>query len=89
MLEPHWVQFHDGAGDTFPMLVTQHGAEEHVGGYVLVTNVPDDNPAGLGEGWNRRVHIGRGDESKGASWSPVDGVDPGDTDSESEEVQPG
>jgi len=78
MLEPHWVQFHDGAGNSFPMLVTQHGAEEHVGGAVFCAESPPESDAGLQEGWNNRVHIGRGDVSKGASWSPIDGVDPGD-----------
>jgi hypothetical protein len=80
VLEPHWVQFHDGAGGSHPMLVTQHGAEDHVGGFVLCTNMPATNDAGLEEGWNKRVHIGRGDVSKGASWSPVDGLDPGEED---------
>ncbi len=77
MLEPHWVQFHDGEGNSYPMLVTQHGADEHVGGSVLVVDDdPPKNDAGLSTGWNQRTHIGRGDVSKGASWSPIDGVDP-------------
>lgn len=72
MLEPHWVQFHDGAGKSYPMLVTQHGADGHVGGAVLVVDDPGENEAGLSNGWNTRVHIGRGDASKGASWSELD-----------------
>lgn len=73
MLEPHWVQFHDGAGNSFPMLVVRHGADEHVGGFVFVLDdefVPD-NQAGLTPGMNSRMHIGRGDVTKGASWSPM------------------
>jgi hypothetical protein len=75
MLEPHWVQFHDGEGNSYPFLVTQHGADEHVGGSVLVVGEVEENEAGLSTGWNTREHIGRGDVTKGASWSPVDGVD--------------
>ena len=75
MLEPHWVSFHDGAGNSFPMLVTQHGADEHVGGSVLCVEAPPASEAGLSEGWNNRIHIGRGDVTKGASWSPMDGME--------------
>jgi hypothetical protein len=73
MIEPHFVQFHDGAGNSYPFLVTQHGADEHMGGFVLVVDEIDgDNPAGLAPGLNARTYIGRGDATKGASWSPIE-----------------
>ena len=68
LINPRFVKFHDGAGKSFCMLVTKEDADEHASGAVWCDDI--DNAAGLSEGWNTRVQIGRGDASKGASWSP-------------------
>ena len=68
---PRFVKFHDGAGKAFLFLVTKEDEGEHLSGIVWCDD-PDNN-AGLTEGqWNARVQIGRGDPSKGASWSNFD-----------------
>lgn len=65
---PKFVKFHDGAGKSFVFLVTKEDDGEHLSGAVWCDDL--DNAAGLSEGWNARTQIGRGDVSKGASWSP-------------------
>jgi hypothetical protein len=67
-VKPHFVRFHDGEGKSFAMLVTHEAEGEHMSGAVWCQDT--DNAAGLSEGWNVRNDIGRGDETKGASWSP-------------------
>lgn len=68
LVEPRFVKFHDGHGKAFLFLVTKEDDGEHLSGAVWCDDT--DNAAGLTEGWNARVQIGRGDPDKGASWSP-------------------
>ena len=68
IIKPEFVQFHDGSGKSFVMMVTHRHPDDHVSGAVWCQDA--DNNAGLSDGWNVRNKIGRGDESKAASWSP-------------------
>ena len=67
-VKPRTVRFHDGSGKSFMFVATHEGDEEHLSGAVWCQDT--NNDAGLTEGWNARNDIGRGDETKGASWSP-------------------
>lgn len=72
LIYPRFVKFHDGAGKSFQFWVTKEDPGEHRSGAVWCDD--PDNTAGLTEGWNARVQIGRADDSDevpgGASWSP-------------------
>lgn len=72
LVHPKFVKFHDGEGKSFVMLVTKEDDGQHLSGAVWCDD--NDNAAGLSEGWNPRVQIGRNDDSLevpgGASWSP-------------------
>lgn len=78
LIYPRFVQFHDGMGKSFLFLVTKEDEGEHLSGTVWCDDI--DNDAGLAEGWNARVQIGRADDSEeipgGASWSPFPEGDP-------------
>jgi hypothetical protein len=82
LIQPYYVKYHDGAGKAFAFLVTKADASEdgtlsQLSGAVWCDDL--DNEAGLSEGWNARVQIGRADDSDsvpgGASWSPFTETD--------------
>ena len=64
---PQFVKFHDGEGKAFAFLVTKVDDGEHFSGAVWCDDT--ENVAGLSEGWNARVQIGKGGPESGASWS--------------------
>jgi hypothetical protein len=77
LVKPTFVKFHDGTGKAFLFLVTKEDDGQHLSGAVWCDD--NDNGAGLSEGWNSRVQIGRNDDTLpipgGASWSPFTDVD--------------
>lgn len=68
LVSPYYVKLHDGQGKAFAFLVTKEDEGEHLSGTAWVDDT--DNALGLSEGWAAMRQIGRGDASKGASWSP-------------------
>ncbi len=71
---PRFVKYHDGAGKAFAFLVTKEDEGEHLSGAVWCDDL--DNHAGLSDGWNPRVQIGRSNDAaeipSGGAWSPFD-----------------
>lgn len=70
LVQPFFVQLHDGAGKAFVFEVHKVDEGEHYSGCVWCDD--QDNELGYTAGsWNSVQQIGRGDGSKGASWSPI------------------